>query len=176
MADIGWPFACAAGRQEARMAQRCRAGGEGGAWWADVQARYLWRRVVFYDLHAAYEADPRMFGHELRYLVCLLQRGEIVPKVAGRVSLNQVPKSQRLIEKVSICLCCFYLMACLSAFVGYMIMLTSCAFVDTCHKQGLPNGTVVCLPWKRLDPKQKVKVERVAREKPAPPSRFTCGG
>ena len=40
-----------------------------------------------------------MFAQELNYLACKLQRGEIRPKVAGRVTLNQVPKAQQLIEK-----------------------------------------------------------------------------
>jgi len=76
------------------------------------------------DLNESFEKNPKMFVNELNYLVCKLLRGEISPKVAGRVSLNQVPKAQTLIEK------------------------------------GLPNGTVVCLPWKKLDPKQKVEVEQ----------------
>lgn len=53
-----------------------------------------------------------------------MENGGISPKVAGRVSLNQVPKAQRLIEK------------------------------------GLPNGTVVLNPWKKLDPKQNVPIEK----------------
>ena len=69
-------------------------------WFFDTKARAAWDRTLFYNLHDAYADDPRMFGHELRYLICLLQRGEIAPKVAGRVRLNQVPRSQKLIEKV----------------------------------------------------------------------------
>jgi len=93
------------------------------AWWSSVKAKYVWNRAIFYDLNESYEENPKMFGHELHYLIYQLQRGEISPKVAGKVSLNQVPKAQKLVEK------------------------------------GLPNGTVVCLPWKKLDPKQTVKVE-----------------
>mmetsp|Transcript_6751 Transcript_6751/g.14318 ORF Transcript_6751/g.14318 Transcript_6751/m.14318 type:complete len:912 (-) Transcript_6751:177-2912(-) len=92
-------------------------------WWSGVKARYLWNRAVHYDIFESYEADRRMFAQELSYLVCKLQRGEISPKVAGRISLNQVPKAQKLVER------------------------------------GLPNGTIICLPWKRLDPKQNVRVE-----------------
>jgi len=89
----------------------------------------VWSNAIFYDLNESYAQNPKMFGHELHYLICKLQRGEINPKVAGRVSLNQVPKAQKLIEN------------------------------------GLPNGTVVCLPWKKLDPKQKVKVEKLSTKK-----------
>eukprot|EP00584_Thalassiosira_punctigera_P006819 CAMPEP_0172542196 /NCGR_PEP_ID=MMETSP1067-20121228/12854_1 /TAXON_ID=265564 ORGANISM="Thalassiosira punctigera, Strain Tpunct2005C2" /NCGR_SAMPLE_ID=MMETSP1067 /ASSEMBLY_ACC=CAM_ASM_000444 /LENGTH=376 /DNA_ID=CAMNT_0013328383 /DNA_START=11 /DNA_END=1141 /DNA_ORIENTATION=+ len=105
----------------------CMAFDENGinAWWSGVKAKYVWSRAVFYDLNESYEKNPKMFGHELHYLICKLQRGEISPKVAGKVSLNQVPKAQKLIEK------------------------------------GLPNGTVICLPWKKLDPKQRVRVEKL---------------
>ncbi len=93
-------------------------------WWSTMKAKYLWNRAVFYDVHESFERSPTMFKQELLYLICKLERNEISPKVAGRVSLNQVPKAQKLIEK------------------------------------GLPNGTVICLPWKKLDPKQKVPVEK----------------
>jgi NADPH:quinone reductase-like Zn-dependent oxidoreductase len=92
-------------------------------WWSHVKAKYIWSRSVFYDVRESYERDPRMFKQELLYLICKLEKNEIRPKVAGRVSLNQVPKAQSLIEK------------------------------------GLPNGTVICLPWKQLDPKQEVSTE-----------------
>jgi NADPH:quinone reductase-like Zn-dependent oxidoreductase len=95
-------------------------------WWSSVKARYIWNRAVFYDVYESYEQNPKMFRHELQYLICKLQRGEIRPKVAGKVSLNQVPKAQSLIEA------------------------------------GLPNGTVICLPWKKLDPKQNVVVENLS--------------
>lgn len=68
-------------------------------WWSTTKARYFWKRAIFYDLNDSYEKNPKMFGHELHYLICKLQRGEIKPKVAGKVSLNQVPKAQKLIEK-----------------------------------------------------------------------------
>ena len=68
-------------------------------WWSGVKARYLWNRAVYYDVFESYKADQITFAQELRYLVCKLQRGEISPKVAGRVSLNQVPKAQKLVER-----------------------------------------------------------------------------
>lgn len=71
-------------------------------WWSTVKAKYFWNRAIFYDLNESYEENPKMFGHELHYLIIKLQRGEISPKVAGKVSLNQVPKAQKLIEKVSV--------------------------------------------------------------------------
>ena len=68
-------------------------------WRSTMKARFFWRRAIFYDLNESYNTNPRMFANELHYLICKLQRGEIQPKVAGRVTLNQVPKAQQLIEK-----------------------------------------------------------------------------
>ena len=54
---------------------------------------------MFYDLNESYQAEPETFANELHRLIHKLERGDIKPKVAGRVSLNQVPKAQLLIEK-----------------------------------------------------------------------------
>lgn len=68
-------------------------------WWSTMKAKYIWNRSIFYDIRESFENDPKMFKQELLYLICKLEANEISPKVAGRVSLNQVPKAQRLIEK-----------------------------------------------------------------------------
>ncbi|KAL7535068.1 hypothetical protein ACHAXR_006251, partial [Thalassiosira sp. AJA248-18] len=82
----------------------CHAFDDNGlsTWWSGVKAKYIWNRAIFYDLNTSYEKNPKMFAHELHYLICKLDRGEIMPKVAGKVSLNQVPKAQKLIEKVRV--------------------------------------------------------------------------
>lgn len=89
--------------QNDEMSSYCNAFDEQGlnVWWSSVKAKYVWNRAVHYNIHESYEKNPKMFAHELHYLICKLDRGEISPKVAGRVSLNQVPKAQKLIEKVS---------------------------------------------------------------------------
>ena len=69
------------------------------SWWNTVRVKYLWSRAVFYDLNESYKAEPETFANELHRLIHKLERGDIKPKVAGRVSLNQVPKAQLLIEK-----------------------------------------------------------------------------
>ena len=93
-------------------------------WWSDVKAKF-WKNCFTYNIYESFAADPKLFQQELLYLCLQLRNGEINPKVAGRVSLNQVPKAQKLIEK------------------------------------GLPNGTVVLNPWKKLDPKQvSVRIEK----------------
>jgi NADPH:quinone reductase-like Zn-dependent oxidoreductase len=68
-------------------------------WWSTLKAKLFWSRAIFYELEESYQTNPRLFAQELNYLACKLQRGEIRPKVAGRVTLNQVPKAQQLIEK-----------------------------------------------------------------------------
>ena len=70
------------------------------SWWSGIKAKYVWNRTVSYDLNESFLKNPKIFAHELKYLVCKRMRGEISPKVAGRVSLDQVPKAQTLIEKV----------------------------------------------------------------------------
>ena len=86
-------------------------------WWADIKAKHMWKNCYFYNIYESYANDPKLFQKELMYLYLQMENGSIKPKVAGRASLNQVPKAQRLIEK------------------------------------GLPNGTVILNPWKKLDPK-----------------------
>jgi NADPH:quinone reductase-like Zn-dependent oxidoreductase len=59
-----------------------------------------WRpNVIFYDVNKSFQDNPRMFKHDLKYLLHKLRHGEIKPKISGRVSLNQVPRAQKLIEK-----------------------------------------------------------------------------
>ena len=77
----------------------CNVGPEMGNDWSSLKAKFLWSRAIFYELHESHRTNPRLFELELHYLINKLQRGEIQPKVAGRVTLNQVPKAQQLIEK-----------------------------------------------------------------------------
>ena len=139
-------------------------------WWSGVKARHLWSRAVFYDVFESYEADRKGFAHELSYLVCQLKRGEIKPKVAGRVCLNQVPKAQKLVERglpngeffgvegqeaASSCEVFECELFCglweLTRFLSRSLSLLALAITLL--------GTVICLPWKKLDPKQNVRVE-----------------
>ncbi len=69
------------------------------SWWNNVRVKFFWSQAVFYDLNESYQSDPETFKNDLHRLIYKLQRGEIKPKVAGRVSLNQVPKAQLLIGK-----------------------------------------------------------------------------
>jgi NADPH:quinone reductase-like Zn-dependent oxidoreductase len=77
----------------------CNVGPDMGIWWSSLRAKLLGSRAIFYEVHESFRTNPRLFAHELHYLICKLQRGEIRPKVAGRVTLNQVPKAQQLLGK-----------------------------------------------------------------------------
>ena len=69
------------------------------SWWDTVKAKFFWNTPIMYELFGSFRKNPAMFAQELSYLTWKLQRGEIRPKVAGRVSLNQVPTAMQLIEK-----------------------------------------------------------------------------
>ena len=71
------------------------------SWWISMTAKYVSNRVVFYDLFESYEEDPKLFKHELHYLIHLLESGVIKPKVSGRVSLNCVAHTMKLVENGS---------------------------------------------------------------------------
>jgi NADPH:quinone reductase-like Zn-dependent oxidoreductase len=93
--------------------------------WSKLCANCIWSNVRFYDVHKSFQDDRQMFEQDFRDLLCKLRNGNIRPKIAGQICLNQVPESQRLMEK------------------------------------GLPNGTVIVLPWKKLDTTQHVPLEFV---------------
>ena len=69
------------------------------SWWDTVKAKFFWNPPIMYELFGSFRNNPAVFAHELSYLTWKLQRGEIRPKVAGRVTLNQVPLAQQLIDE-----------------------------------------------------------------------------
>jgi len=69
------------------------------SWWDTIKAKFFWNPPIMYDLIGSFRKNPTMFAQELSYLIWKLQRGEIRPKVAGRVTLNLVPKAMQFIEE-----------------------------------------------------------------------------
>ena len=69
------------------------------SWWDTIKAKFFWNPPIMYDLIGSFRENPTKFAQELSYLTWKLQRGEIRPKVAGRVTLNQVPKAMQFIEE-----------------------------------------------------------------------------
>lgn len=66
--------------------------------WAGVKAKYMMSQTYFLNTVACYDDDTDQYKQDLRYLMFLLERGDIKPKVAERVSLDDVPDAQRLMQ------------------------------------------------------------------------------
>lgn len=66
--------------------------------WASLKAKYMMTQTSFLDMETCYEDDTEQFKQDLRYLMFLLEKRAIKPKVAERVSLDDVPDAQRLMQ------------------------------------------------------------------------------
>ncbi|KAL7536463.1 hypothetical protein ACHAXR_007914 [Thalassiosira sp. AJA248-18] len=66
--------------------------------WAGLKAKYMMTQTSFVNTATAYDDDTDQYKQDLRYLMFLLERGDVKPKVAERVSLDDVPDAQRLMQ------------------------------------------------------------------------------
>jgi len=66
--------------------------------WAGLKAQYMMTQTSFLNTVTTYDEDTEQYKQDLRYLIFLLERGDIKPKVAERVSLDDVPDAQRLMQ------------------------------------------------------------------------------
>ncbi|KAL3776937.1 hypothetical protein ACHAW5_009249 [Stephanodiscus triporus] len=66
--------------------------------WSALKAKYLMSQTYFLNTVTAFEDDTEQYRQDLRYLLFLCARGDIIPKVAKQVSLDDVPNAQRLIH------------------------------------------------------------------------------
>lgn len=66
--------------------------------WAGLKAKFMMTQTSFLNTVEAYDEDTDQYKQDLRYLMFLLERGDIKPKVAERVSLDDVPDAQRLMQ------------------------------------------------------------------------------
>lgn len=66
--------------------------------WAQVKAKHFMSQTIFLNTEKLYDSDEEQFQQDLRYLMFLLERGTIKPKIAELVSLSDVPDAQRLME------------------------------------------------------------------------------
>lgn len=66
--------------------------------WAGLKAKYMMSQTSFVNSATAYDEDTEQYKQDLRYLMFLLERGDVKPKVAERVSLEDVPDAQRLMQ------------------------------------------------------------------------------
>lgn len=71
---------------------------------ATIARLYLWglmprgKRTRFYSINTMRAWHPDWFKHDLAYLFELLREGRIKPKVAARISFDQVPDAHRQLE------------------------------------------------------------------------------
>lgn len=66
--------------------------------WAQIKAKFIMSQTIFLNTETIYDNDEEQFQQDLRYLIFLLERGIIKPRIAELVSLSDVPDAQRLME------------------------------------------------------------------------------
>ena len=66
--------------------------------WAGVKAKYMMTKTSFINTETFFDEDMGRYKQDLRYLMFLLERGDVKPKIAERVTLDDVPDAQRLIQ------------------------------------------------------------------------------
>ncbi|KAL3794151.1 hypothetical protein HJC23_012858 [Cyclotella cryptica] len=66
--------------------------------WARMKAKYIMSQTKFYDFWEQLEKEPKMYEQELKYLCFLVEDGRIKPKIAERVTIEEVPDAQRYLE------------------------------------------------------------------------------
>jgi len=64
----------------------------------NIKAKYMMTQTSFFNMETCYDDDTEQYKQDLRYLMFLLEKGDIKPKVAERVSLDDVPDAQRLMQ------------------------------------------------------------------------------
>lgn len=66
--------------------------------WAALKAKYIMRQTKIHDLWESFQTDPKKYQQELKYLCFLVENGTLKPKIAERVSIEEVPDAQRYLE------------------------------------------------------------------------------
>ena len=66
--------------------------------WASIKARYMMSQTKFHDLSESFQADPKKYQQELKYLCFLVENGTLKPNIAERVNIEEVPDAQRYLE------------------------------------------------------------------------------
>lgn len=64
--------------------------------WATVKAKYIMPHTHFFDTQKDYDNDREQYIQDMKYLTFLLEKGDIAPKIAEKVALEDVPDAQRL--------------------------------------------------------------------------------
>jgi len=66
--------------------------------WAELKAKYVMSQTKFSDLRKNFRDDPKQYSQELKYLCFLVESGTLKPKIAERVSIEEIPDAQRYLE------------------------------------------------------------------------------
>ncbi len=66
--------------------------------WSALKAKYMMSQTYFLNTETSFDDDTEQYKQDLKYLIFLCERGLIKPKIAERVSLDDVPEAQRLIQ------------------------------------------------------------------------------
>lgn len=64
--------------------------------WAGIKAKYIMPHTHFFDTIKDYDTDREQYLQDMKYLTFLLEKGDITPKIAEKVALEDVPDAQRL--------------------------------------------------------------------------------
>ncbi|KAL7546899.1 hypothetical protein ACHAWF_010230 [Thalassiosira exigua] len=66
--------------------------------WVGFKAKYMMSQTSFHDLWESFRDNPKKYQQELKYLCFLVESGTLKPKIAERVSIEEVPDAQRYLE------------------------------------------------------------------------------
>mmetsp|Transcript_24407 Transcript_24407/g.43723 ORF Transcript_24407/g.43723 Transcript_24407/m.43723 type:complete len:713 (-) Transcript_24407:159-2297(-) len=66
--------------------------------WAALKARYMMSQTKFHNLWESFQSNPKKYHQELKYLCFLVESGTLKPKIAERVSIEEIPDAQRYLE------------------------------------------------------------------------------
>lgn len=66
--------------------------------WSALKARYMMSQTKFLDLWESFQSDPKKYQQELKYLCFLVESGTLKPKIAERVSIEEIADAQRYLE------------------------------------------------------------------------------
>ena len=64
---------------------------------AALRAKYVMSQTDFHNMDTDFDDNNEQYRQDLRYLMFLLEKGELKPKISEKVSLDDVPDAQRLI-------------------------------------------------------------------------------
>jgi NADPH2:quinone reductase len=65
--------------------------------WAEMKAKYMMPQTYFIDTLNDFDTDREQYFQDMKYLTFLLKKGEIIPKIAEEITIEDVSDAQRLL-------------------------------------------------------------------------------